>query len=177
MAVEIERKFLPASDGWRASVLDSVHLLQGYVANTRRCSVRVRVAGPAAWLSLKSVEPGTTRREFEYPVPPEDASEILAGLCQGPLLQKIRHRVPAGRHCYEVDEFLGDNAGLVIAEIELDAADEPFERPAWLGDEVTAHARYYSFILAREPFSGWPAAARDAARAGRHLAAPDPEPR
>lgn len=174
MAIEIERKFLPVSDAWRAAVTDSRRLVQGYIANTPRCSVRVRIAGEAAWLSLKSMDPGTTRHEFEYPVPCGDARQILAGLCEGPPLEKIRHRVPAGRHCYEVDEFLGDNAGLVIAEIELGAADETFDRPAWLGEEVTEEPRYYSFMLARMPFSGWPAGAREAARAGRHVADPDP---
>ncbi|MCU0976871.1 MAG: CYTH domain-containing protein [Steroidobacteraceae bacterium] len=174
MAVEIERKFLPASDAWRASVKDSVRLVQGYVANTPRCSVRVRIAGESAWLSLKSMDPGTTRHEFEYPVPREDAEQVLGGLCEGPLVEKIRHRVPAGRHCYEVDEFLGENAGLVVVEIELGAADEEFERPAWLGAEVTDQARYYNFMLVRAPFSGWPAAAREAARAGRHAADANP---
>ena len=177
MAIEIERKFLPASDAWRGSVRDSSHLLQGYVANTVRCSVRVRIAGGSAWLSLKSMEAGTTRHEFEYPVPCDDAGQILAGLCEGPLIEKIRHRVPAGRHCYEVDEFLGENAGLVIAEIELGAADEEFDRPAWLGTEVTEEPRYYSFMLARAPFSGWPGAAREAARTGRHVARLHPEAR
>ncbi len=172
MAIEIERKFLPVSDAWRASVRDSARLLQGYVANTPRCSVRVRIAGESAWLSLKSMDAGTTRHEFEYPVPRDDARQILAGLCEGPLLEKIRHRVPAGRHCYEVDEFLGANAGLVVAEIELGAADERFDRPAWLGEEVTEEPPYYSFMLARAPFSGWPAAAREASRAGRHVADP-----
>lgn len=168
MAVEIERKFLVTSDAWRAAVRERQHLMQGYLANTARCSVRMRIAGDSAWLSLKSMDPGTTRLEFEYPVPVDDARQVLDAMEEGPRVEKLRHRVPAGRHCYEVDEFLGDNGGLVLAEIELGAADEDFERPAWLGDEVTHEARYYSFVLARAPFSSWPAAARDAARRGRH---------
>ncbi len=171
MAIEIERKFLPRSDAWRGAVRDSTRLLQGYVANTPRCSVRVRIAGESAWLSLKSMEPGTTRLELEYPIPVADARLALDRMESGPRVEKVRHRVPAGRHCYEVDEFLGDNAGLVIAEIELGAADEAFERPDWLGDEVTGEPRFYSFMLAAEPFAGWPRALRDAARSGRLAAA------
>lgn len=170
MAVEIERKFLPRGDAWRAAVRDSARLVQGYVANTPRCSVRVRIAGDHAWLSLKSMDPGVTRLEFEYAIPVADAREVLARMEDGPRVEKIRHRVPAGRHCFEVDEFLGENAGLVIAEIELDSPDEEFARPAWLGDEVTDEPRYYSFVLARAPFSRWPEAERAEARAGRHLA-------
>jgi adenylate cyclase len=170
MAVEIERKFLPRGDAWRGAVRDSARLVQGYVANTRRCSVRVRIAGEDAWLSLKSMDPGTTRLEFEYAIPVADAREVLARMEEGPRVEKIRHRVPAGRHCFEVDEFLGENAGLVIAEIELESPGEEFVRPAWLGDEVTDEPRYHSFVLARAPFSRWPEAERAAARAGRHLA-------
>jgi len=168
MAVEIERKFLVTSDDWRHAARSSERLLQGYVANTPRCSVRLRVGGEQAWLSLKSMQPGTTRLEFEYPVPAQDAVEILEQLCDGTRIDKRRHRVEAGAHCFEVDEFLGDNAGLVVAEVELGAADESFVRPPWLGVEVTHEPRYYNVMLAREPFSAWAPAARAAAQQGRH---------
>lgn len=167
MPVEIERKFLVSSDDWRREARSSARLVQGYVANTERCSVRLRVAGEQAWLSLKGVQPGTTRLEFEYPVPVQDAVEILERLCDGTRIEKWRHLVEAGAHCFEVDEFLGDNAGLVVAEVELGAADEFFVRPPWLGVEVTHEARYYNVMLAREPFSTWTPAARDAAQRGR----------
>lgn len=170
MALEIERKFLVRADAWREAAAGADRLVQGYVANTARCSVRIRVAGESAWLSLKGMQPGTTRHEFEYPVPVADALHALETMCEGPRLEKLRHRVPAGRHVFEVDEFLGASAGLVIAEVELGAEDEEFERPAWLGEEVTLEPRYYSFVLARTPFATWPEADRAAARAGRHLA-------
>ena len=167
MAIEIERKFLVTSDDWRREARSSERLLQGYVANTERCSVRLRVAGEQAWLSLKSMQPGTTRLEFEYPVPAQDAVEILDQLCDGTRIDKRRHLVEAGAHCFEVDEFLGDNAGLVVAEVELGSADEAFVRPPWLGVEVTHEARYYNVMLARKPFSTWAPAARAAAQQGR----------
>lgn len=170
MALEIERKFLTRADAWRGQAAVAERLVQGYIANTSRCSVRIRIAGESASLSLKSMQPGTTRQEFEYPVPPADAWYALTTLCEGPPLEKIRHRVPAGRHVFEVDEFLGASAGLVIAEIELGAEGEEFERPDWLGDEVTLEPRYYGFALAVAPFATWPAADREAAGAGRHLA-------
>lgn len=169
MGVEIERKFLVRHDGWRPAVVSSVDIVQGYLANTARSSVRLRVAGEAATLSVKGMTPGVRRDEFEYPLPLEDARHMLATLCEGPLLEKRRHVVAAGAHRFEIDEFKGPNAGLVVAELELARPDEPFARPAWLGEEVTDHARYYNFRLASEPFAGWPAGDREAARAGRHL--------
>lgn len=173
MSIEIERKFLLAGDGWRAATAGRARLRQGYVANTARCSVRVRVAGGMAWLSLKGMQRGLSRDEFEYPVPPADAGRMLESLCTGPCVEKWRHRVPVGAHVFEVDEFLGDNAGLVLAEVELGAEDEAFERPGWLGEEVTEVPRYYSFLLAERPFAAWSAAARAAARQGRHRADPE----
>ncbi len=161
MAVEIERKFLVHGDGWRAQATSSERLRQGYLANTARASVRVRLAGPQAFLSVKSMTPGRSRLEFEYAVPVEDAAQLLDGLCEGPQVDKVRHLVPVGAHQWEVDEFLGDNAGLVVAEIELDAPDEAFVRPDWLGAEVTDAARYYNFNLAARPFSRWSAEERE----------------
>lgn len=167
MSLEIERKFLVRSTGWREAMLGGERLRQGYLANTPRCSVRVRTAGGRAWISAKAMQPGPMRAEFEYEIPAADAAAMLEAFAQGPLLEKLRHRVPVGSHCYELDEFLGPNAGLVVAEIELTAPDEAFPRPAWLGDEVTDDARFYNFRLATEPFSSWPDQLRTAVLAGR----------
>jgi len=161
MPVEIERKFLVTGDAWRRDVSRSEPMAQGYLAGppTSRCSVRVRIAGEDAWLNIKSVTLGVERDEYEYAIPHADAERMLATLC-GERVEKIRHHVAAGKHVFEIDEFLGENAGLVVAEIELAHADEPFERPAWLGREVTPIARYYNVNLASHPFSRWSAAER-----------------
>jgi adenylate cyclase len=131
----------------------------------------LRIEDGTATLSVKAMTPGTCREEYEYAVPPAEALEMLGSLCGGPRVAKTRHRVPCGDHVFEVDEFGGDNAGLVVAEIELSDPGEPFGRPAWLGEEVTDHLRYYNFRLAERPFGSWPAADRQAAAAGRHLQA------
>lgn len=168
MSIEIERKFLVSHDGWRRAAVSRVDIVQGYLANTAKSSIRLRVAGDAATLSVKGMTPGICRDEFEYPVPVADARYMLAALCEGPLVAKVRHFVPYGSHRYEVDEFEGPNAGLVVAELELASPDEAFERPGWLGEEVTDHVRYYNFRLATAPFGGWSEVVREAARAGRH---------
>lgn len=162
MAVEIERKFLVTSAAWRADAARSESLRQGYLANTARSSIRVRVAGSAAWLSVKSMTPGVSRLEFEYPIPLPDAAILLDQLCDGPRVDKVRHVVPVDGHEWEVDEFLGDNAGLVVAELELDRPDGAFTRPPWLGAEVTHEARYYNFNLAARPYAAWAADERGA---------------
>ena len=169
MAIEIERKFLVRSEAWRRQSSGSGLIVQGYLANTARCSVRVRLAGSRAWLSVKSMTPGIVRKEFEYPVPSHEAREMLDTLCEGPLLEKVRHEVRFGASRYEVDEFRGRNSGLVVAEIELESVEENVERPDWLGEEVTSQLRYYNFRLATWPFEDWPEEDRAAALGGRHL--------
>jgi adenylate cyclase len=166
MATEIERKFLVAGDAWRADAHAVVPMTQGYLNDqaamdetahgraAMRASVRVRIAGDRAFLNLKSRELGGSRQEFDYPIPVDDARALMA-LCVGGTIDKRRHMVRHGVHLWEIDEFLGDNAGLVVAEIELDSVDEPFERPHWLGVEVTGLARYYNLALASRPFSHW----------------------
>ena len=148
MPIEIERKFLVTSDAWRAAAHTVVPMAQGYLndlaaldTGAMKASVRVRIAGDVAFLNLKSRELGHTRQEFDYPIPLEDARALLA-LSVGGLVDKRRHLVEAGGHLWEVDEFLGTNAGLVVAEIELEAADEVFTRPDWLGTEVTEEPRF-----------------------------------
>jgi len=155
MALEIERKFLLHSDRWRMAVTSKSLMRQGYLSAGSRCSIRARVAGDRAWLNLKAKRSGMTRLEYEYSIPRADADEILAELCEGPLIEKYRHEVLIGRHVWEIDEFLGDNAGLIVAEIELGAEIESFERPDWLGEEVTDDQRYYNFNLARHPYRTW----------------------
>jgi adenylate cyclase len=155
MALEIERKFLIRSDEWRGQVASRELLKQGYLSSGSQCSIRARVAGEYAWLNLKARKSGMTRLEFEYPIPLADANQILDELAQGPLLEKYRHRIPAGSLVWEIDEFLGANAGLIVAEIELPSEDASFDHPAWLGEEVTQDERYYNFNLARTPYTQW----------------------
>jgi adenylate cyclase len=152
MASEIERKFLVQGDGWRAGAQQ--RLCQCYLNRDKARTVRVRIAGDKAFLTIKGVTRGATRAEFEYEIPMQDAQQMLA-LSDGPILEKIRHVLVHEGSRWEVDEFLGDNAGLVIAEIELQSEDQPFSRPPWLGQEVTNDNRYYNSNLAGHPYSSW----------------------
>ncbi len=161
MGIEIERKFLVVGDAWRAQAARRQRMAQGYVndaasvqAGTQKASVRVRIAGDQAALNLKSREVGAWRQEFEYAIPVADAEALLA-LCVGGVIDKTRHDVTVGAHLWEVDEFHGENAGLIVAEIELGAVDDVFERPAWLGAEVTGLTRYYNLALAARPYAQW----------------------
>ncbi len=152
MAIEIERKFLVKGDAWRND--SGVQYRQGYLNRDKARTVRVRIAGEAGFLTIKGQSTGATRAEFEYPVPLNDAQALLA-LCDGPLVEKTRYIVWHAGHRWEVDEFAGDNAGLVVAELELASEDEAFERPAWLGAEVTHDPRYFNSNLATLPFCSW----------------------
>ncbi len=154
MPQEIERKFLPKTDAWRAAAVRRERMKQGYVAGNDRASVRVRVAGAAAALNIKSGGLVASRKEYEYAIPVEEAVELLA-LCSPPLIEKTRHFVPYGGFEWEVDEFHGDNEGLIVAEIELDEETQEFPRPAWLGLEVTGLERYYNVRLTRHPYREW----------------------
>jgi adenylate cyclase len=168
MPIEIERKFLLRDDGWRSQVERSEHIAQGYLvgaaalaAGHARASVRVRRAGGEAWLNIKAARLGIERAEYDYAIPPDDADALLASLCDG-VLSKRRHHVTVDGMLFEIDEFLGDNAGLVVAEVELPHADAPFPRPSWLGREVSALARYYNVNLIAHPYARWTQAERDA---------------
>lgn len=161
MALEIERKFLVIDDAWREQAKQVIPMAQGYLNDqasmdngAQRVSVRVRLEGDEARLNMKSREIGHTRQEFDYLIPVDDARALLA-LSVGGLIDKRRHLVDHAGHLWEVDEFLRDNAGLIVAEIELDSGDEWFERPAWLGREVTDSVRYYNLALASRPYSQW----------------------
>ncbi len=162
MATEIERKFLLRSEDWRRQVRDHRDYVQGYLQLEQRSSIRVRSDGEHAWLNIKGTTLGASRAEFEYEIPLADAKTMLQTLCVQPLISKRRHHVPYGGHVFEIDEFHGANAGLIVAEIELSHPDEPFERPNWLGREVTDQPRYYNSRLVLHPYSQWSAQEREA---------------
>ncbi|GAB6141345.1 CYTH domain-containing protein [Methylosoma difficile] len=155
MAIEVEHKFLLANDAWREHVSQSVRYRQGYLSALPTTSIRVRTSQDQAWLNIKSAVIGTQRHEYEYEIPLQDADEMISNLCQRPLIEKIRHFVEHGGHLWEIDEFEGDNAGLIVAEIELSEEGEVFQRPEWLGQEVTEDLRYYNNNLVRYPYSQW----------------------
>jgi adenylate cyclase len=155
MRLEIERKFLPAADGWRAAVSGSRLYRQGYLCADAARSVRVRIAGDAACLTIKGACSALARLEFEYPLPTEDAGLLLERLADKPLVEKIRHTVPYGGLIWEVDEFLGANQGLILAEVELASEDQDFARPDWVGREVSGDPRYYNANLAKHPYLSW----------------------
>lgn len=150
MPVEIERKFLVRSDEWRPGQ-SCQSFCQGYLVGGHGVSVRIRRAGGKAYLTIKGKAIGPARPEYEYEIPLSEAEELLQNLCRRPLIEKTRHDVLYAGHLWHVDEFGGGNAGLVLAEVELDRADETFARPPWLGEEVTYDPRYRNSALAVEP--------------------------
>lgn len=154
MGQEIERKFLVKADLWQPPNSGSP-IRQGYLPVQEKRTVRVRIAGDRAYLTLKGPAQGLVRSEFEYEIPVADAEAILAQLCSGPLVEKTRYRLPHGGLTWEVDEFFGDNAGLLMAEVELIRPDQPVELPAWIGQEVTDDPRYYNASLSRYPYKEW----------------------
>jgi adenylate cyclase len=155
MALEIERKFLVTSDAWRAEVSHSEAMQQAYLGGDG-VSVRVRIAGERALINIKQNRLGIAREEFEYPVPMADGLRLME-LGNGGRLEKIRHYLPQDGLTWEIDEFQGDNLGLVVAEIELTSQEQAFERPAWIGREVTDEVRYYNVALAVRPYRSWSA--------------------
>lgn len=155
MPIEIERKFLVRTEDWRTLVNARREFKQFYLASHDRSSMRIRIEnGIGAWLTVKSAQSGTTRSEFEYPIPIEDA-EQMAEMAIGAVIAKVRHIVPFAGLKWEIDEFAGDNEGLVIAEVELASEDQSLELPHWVGEEVTDDKRYYNASLAETPFKNW----------------------
>jgi adenylate cyclase len=155
MTFEIERKFLVPSDEWRPLATGQTHIRQAYLACDAKASIRVRIRREKdATLTIKSREPRVRRLELEYPIPILDAQALIQ-LCQGAHIEKIRYNVPLGAHTWEIDVFLGENSGLVIAEIELKHEREGVELPSWIGTEVTGQWRYYNDSLAQHPFCSW----------------------
>jgi len=154
VGVEIERKFLLSGDGWM-SLGEPVFFKQGYLSSNKDRVVRVRIEGERAVMTIKGANKGATRGEWEYEIPVADAVELLDGLCEQPLIEKYRRRITFAGNVWEVDEFLGVNAGLVVAEIELQSEDQQFDKPDWIGEEVTADLRYLNSNLINKPFSTW----------------------
>lgn len=154
MGREIERKFLVSGDSWRAGA-QGIRLVQGYLSAGEGRAVRVRLEGSRGVLTIKGPTKGIERLEFEYEVPAADADQMLTQLCLQPLITKVRYRVPVGGHVWDVDEFDGVNHGLILAELELTSAEEAFERPPWVGREVSGDARYFNSQLCRRPYTTW----------------------
>lgn len=155
MAIEIERKFLLKNDLWRDEADQGTRYSQGYLVGSKFASVRVRIQGERAFINIKSATIDITRQEYEYEIPLDEAHEMLETLCEKPLIDKTRYRLHDGNHEWEIDVFAGDNAGLVVAEIELTDIDESFEKPDWLGEEVSDDVRYYNVNLVKHPYKDW----------------------
>lgn len=154
MPLEIERKFLVAGQPWQG-LAEGLVIRQGYLALSESNVVRVRVGGGRAWLTIKGPTQGISRLEFEYEIPLQDANSLL-GLCDGAIIEKTRYRIEEEGVLFELDVFGGENAGLVVAEVELEREEEDFFRPAWLGEEVSHDPRYRNSALSLRPYSSWP---------------------
>ncbi len=163
MGTEIERKFLLLNDQWRAAADGGTPYRQGYLVGSKQASVRVRIEGDEARLNVKSATLGILRQEYEYAIPLADAQEMLATLCPQPLVEKTRYHVYHGGRVWEIDVFEGDNAGLVVAEVELAREDDVLELPPWAGREVSHQPRYYNVCLVDHPYRAWSAEERNAA--------------
>lgn len=155
MPIEIERKFLLNNQDWRKAVSCSTRIRQGYMGEVDKASVRIRVQGEKANINIKSASLSMTRMEYEYEIPLSEAEEMLNQLCNQPQVDKTRFIVEQAPHKWEIDEFYGDNKGLLVAEIELSDESESFEKPAWLGEEVTEDPRYYNVNLIKHPYKNW----------------------
>ena len=159
MAREIERKFLLKNDDWKALAHQKTHFAQGYLNDIfeggAKSSIRVRIEGEKANMNIKSLEIGLSRDEYEYEIPLAEGQKILATLAVGPVIEKNRYLVKVGQHIWEIDEFLGENLGLTVAEVEMATEQEQIEIPSWAGQEVTNATRYYNVSLSKHPFKDW----------------------
>lgn len=153
MAKEIERKFLVANDDWRNKA-EGETFKQGYLSTSAERSVRIRIKSDSAFLTIKGETKGFTRNEFEYAIPLDDAEQLL-NMCLQPVINKIRYTINHDGNTWEIDEFFGENKGLILAELELESEDETFSKPSWTGKEVTGDPRYYNASLVQNPFSKW----------------------
>lgn len=154
--VEIERKFLVKSDDFKKEATSKRRIVQGFLNTHPKRSVRVRINEDLGFITVKgkSNEEGTSRFEWEKEIPVSEA-ETLLELCEQSVINKTRYEIPSGKHVFEVDEFFGDNDGLIVAEIELEDENEEFNRPNWLGREVTGQVKYYNSLLSKVPFKTW----------------------
>ena len=156
MAQEIERKFLVKSEDFKREASKETRIIQGYLSSVPERTVRVRVKGEKGYITVKGVgsESGASRFEWEMEIPVKDVEDMLK-ICEPGVIDKTRYEIKAGKHTFEVDEFYGDNNGLIVAEIELESENEVFAKPAWLGEEVTGDARYYNSMLMKNPYTKW----------------------
>jgi len=154
MAKEIERKFLIAGDAWR-ELAEGTTYRQGYLSTVKERTVRVRTIDDKGFLTIKGITVGATRAEYEYEIPATDANEMLDDLCEQPIIEKKRYKVPLDGFVWEIDEFGGVNDGLLVAEVELESEDQAFTKPDWIGEEVTGDPRYFNSNLIANPYSTW----------------------
>jgi CYTH domain-containing protein len=154
MAIEIEKKFLVVGDDWKNNTSSKIYF-QGYICSGSGTTARVRIAGEKAFITIKGKHKGISRLEFEYEIPLEDAKILLKDICQQPIIHKRRYLKKFGDFLWEIDEFFGENEGLILAEIELSREDEAFPEPPWLGEDVTDDGRYYNASLRTNPFAVW----------------------
>ncbi len=154
--IEIERKFLVKSDAYKEEATSIKRIVQGFLNTHPKRTVRVRIKGNNGFLTIKGIsnEAGTSRFEWEHEIEVSEA-EALLKICEETVIEKTRYEIPIGAHMFEVDEFQGENEGLVIAEIELENENDPFERPIWLGEEVTGQLKYYNSLLSKKPYTSW----------------------
>ncbi|MFC0225283.1 CYTH domain-containing protein [Serratia aquatilis] len=154
MAKEIERKFLLCGDEWR-TLAKGTHYRQGYLNSIKERTVRIRTINDKAFLTVKGITVSATRAEYEYEIPFNDCTEMLEGLAERPIIEKKRYKIPYGGLVWEVDEFLGVNEGLIVAEVELQSEDQVFDKPDWVGEEVSGDPRYFNSNLVTCPYSTW----------------------
>jgi len=156
MPFEIEKKFLVTGDQFKQDAVKQVRIVQGYLSTVPERTVRIRIKGDTGYLTIKgkSNESGASRYEWEKEIGVTDAEELLE-LCEGGVIDKTRYLVNSGKHTFEVDEFYGDNQGLVVAEVELEHEDEAFDKPQWVAEEVTGRDKYYNAMLMRNPYKSW----------------------
>ncbi len=154
MAKEIERKFLVVGDAWR-KLAKGTHYRQGYLNSIKERTVRIRTIDDKAFLTIKGPTIGVTRMEFEYEIPHNDCVEMLTYLAEQPIIEKIRYKIALDGLIWEIDEFLGVNEGLIIAEVELQSEDQAFSKPKWIGEEVSSDPRYFNSNLVKQPYTSW----------------------
>ena len=154
MGIEIERKFLVKNDDFKKQAKAEIYH-QGFLSTNKKRIVRVRKSKGKAWFTIKGISKGALRKEFEYEIPFNDGEYIINEICKKPAILKKRYQIPWGGFIWEVDEFLNENEGLVIAEIELDTEDQVFDLPDWIGKEVTGNKKYYNAYLVKHPYTTW----------------------
>ena len=154
MGTEIERKYLLRNESWREGATGTLYR-QGYLSSVKERTVRIRTVGDKAFLTIKGITVGATRAEYEYPIPIDDCNAMLDALAEKPLIEKKRYKIKHGGLIWEIDEFFGDNKGLIVAEVELQSESQSFSKPDWIGEEVSGDPRYFNSNLIKHPFTKW----------------------